>query len=301
MAMTISSLDLGRANIKRVHLNELDRVPKDYELVIGRTESTTQQYERFKTIAGLGPAVETPEGAQVAYDDMLPLFQRDFYPVKVTKGVKFSIESKFTDQYKVLTNMAPRFAKAFGDKRNLVAANLDNLGFTSTTYGMNSEALYSTSHSNGQATAGSSNRPSIDVAFGPSAVQQMLNELRKQRDARNTPMRINGKILVKVPIALTGNLAAVLQSVQLPGTANNDANYLRNRIDGVVIDDYTSDTAWFARTADESQHGLFWLNQMPYDVMQLPLDDDLMYRWIAYESYVCGWFDWHGAWGTTGA
>lgn len=301
MATTISSLDLGRANIKRVHLVEIDKVPKQWMDVIGRIDKTSQQFERYKSIAGLGPAVETPEGSTAAFDDMLPLFQRDFYPVKVTKGVKFSVESRFTDQYNVLKNLAPRFAKAFADKRNLVAANLDNLGFTSTTYGMNSEALYATSHSNGTATAGNANRPSVDIAFGPLAVQQMLNEIRKQRDARNTPMRINGKILVKVPIALTGNLAAVLQSVQLPGTANNDANYVRNRIEGVVVDDYTSDTAWFARTLDNNQHGLFFLEQMPYDVIQLPLDQDLMYKWVAYESYTVGWFVWQGTWGTAGA
>lgn len=302
MAISVDTLSLGRANIKKVHLAEIGKLPQVYMDVIGRVDKTTQQFERYKSITGLGPAVDTPEGTPAAFDDMLPLFSRDFYPTTVTKGVKFTKQTSFTDQYKILKDMKARFAKAFGDKRNIVAANLDNLGFTSTTYGMNSEPLYSTAHSNGTAQAsGCSNRPAVDVAFGPLAVQQMKNEMRFQRDARNTPMRLNGQILLKVPIQLQGNLAAVLKSVNLPGTTNNDINYVRENIDGAVVDDYTSPTAWFARMKDVNLHGLFMLQQMPYDVINLPLDENLMYKWVAYESYTVGWFIWYGAWGTTGA
>lgn len=301
MATNVDALGLARANIKRVTLAQIKKIPSVYKDVIGRVDNTTQQFERYKSITGLGPAVDTPEGTTVAFDDPLPLFSRDFYPTTVTKGMKFTQLFDFTNQYKAVLNKTDLFAKAFTDKRNIVAANLDNLGFTSTAYGMNSESLYATSHSNGTATSGSSNRPAVDIAFGPLAVQQMKNEMRKQRDARNTPMRLNGQILVKVPIDLQGNLASVLKSVNLPGTLNNDINYARENIDGCVVDDYTSATAWFARMKDDMQHGLFMLNQMPYDVKRLELDQDMMWKWIAYESYCVGWFIWYGTWGTVGA
>ena len=58
---------------------------------------------------------------------------------------------------------------------------------------------------------------------------------------------------------------------------------------------------WFARMKDTNQHGLFRLEQMPYDVMRLPLDEDLMWKWVSYGSFTVGWFIWQGTWGTTGS
>lgn len=301
--MVISTLGLGRAEIKRLHLVEIEKIPDNAQVVIGRVDKTTKEFERYKTIAGLSQHVATPEGTTVAFDSMLSLFTRDHYPTNYTKGVKLSLQATFTDQFNKLKELSPRFAKAYRDASNIANANLDNLGLTATTYGMNSEALYATSHSNGTSsgTGANANRPSTDIAFGPTAVQQMKNEIRLQKDARNTRMRLSGQVLVKVPIQLSGNLSAVLKSINLPGTANNDFNYAREMVDGAVVDDYTSATAWFARMKDTNQHGLFRLEQMPYDVMRLPLDEDLMWKWVSYGSFTVGWFIWQGTWGTTGS
>jgi hypothetical protein len=294
-------LGLGRANIKRVHLAEVENLQQQWKDVIGRTDTTTQQYERYKTIMGLGPAVYTLEGDSADFDDMNVLFNRDFYPRTYTKGLAITLQAEFTDQYAKLKDAAPRFAKSFNDQKNIVGANLNNLGFTSTTDGMNSETLYKTAHSNGTATAtgANANRPASEVAFSATALQQAKNELRLQRDARNAPLYNTGQVLVTVPPQLQGTLAGVLNSQNFPGTANNDVNYARSNVDGSVVDYYTSATAWFVRMKDMNQHGLFLLQQMPYDIIKLPMDDTLMHKWVAYESYVAGWFIWYGTWGTT--
>jgi hypothetical protein len=297
-----STLGIARAELKTLYIAEAKNLPELRTDVIGTYMTTTQVYERFKSLTGMGPAADTPEGQPVQFDDQMALFTRDFYPSMVTKGRSFTKLAGFTDQYGELKKSTPRFAKSFNDKRNIKAANLDNLGFTNTTDGMNGETLYSTAHSNGTASAaGSSNRPAVNLTFGPLAVQQCKNEIRKQRDARNTPMRLSGQILLKVPIDLQGSLAAVLKSVNLPGTTNNDINYARENVDGRVIDDYTSSTAWFARMADNNLHGLVWMQQMPYDIEMLPLDKTLMQNWVAWESYVAFWYFWYGTWGTPGA
>lgn len=298
-------LGLGRANIKIVYMAETKDLPKQWDDVIGRNLDTGQQFETMKSIMGLGPARLTPEGDPADFDDMNVLFQRNFTPDTFTKAIQITKQASFTDQYKILSDMQPHFAKSFTDQKNIVAANLDNLGFSATTYGMNGETLYSTAHSNGLATAtgANSNKPSTNLAFGPLAVQQMKNEIRLQRDARNAPLYNVGQVLVKVPPQLQGNLAAVLNSVNLPGTANNDVNYARENVDGCVIDYYggVSSTAWFARMKNSKMHGLFMLNQMPYDLEPLPLDATLMKRWVAYESYVVGWYTWYGTWGSPGS
>lgn len=302
MSMTVQTLNIARANIKDVFIVEANHVPAQYKDVVGNMDSTTQSYETMKQLAGLEPAQITPEGEDAKADDLLALFSRNFIPFMVTKLVRYSKLMQFTNQYKEVLALQPQFARAFMAKKNQVFANLDNLGFTDTTYGMNSEVLYSTSHSMGAQTAALSNRPATDIAFGPLALWQAMTELRKQKGARGIPMPILGKILVKLPAALEPLGVTVVNSQNLQGTADNDENtFIRRRVEMAVIDYYTSDTAWFIRAMDNAEHGLFGLEQMPYDIEQLARGKDLMDSWVASESYTAGWKDAHGTWGTVGA
>jgi hypothetical protein len=299
MATTLT-LGLARKNILDVfQVNEVKQ-EKQYEWILGNNFNTTQEYETFKQLKGLSPAEQTPEGREAALDDYSQLYTRNFKPVLFTKRIEFTELMDFTNQYKKVMSIQGDFAKAFVARRNIYAANIDVLGFTSTAYGMNSETLYSTSHSMGTITG--SNRPATDVALSPVALAQALTEIRKQKTATNQPAMLTGQVILKVPAALEDLTIRIIKSLQIQGVNNNDTNeYLRKRVDYRVCDYYTSDTAWFLKMADNSQHGLFMLKQMPYKIDQLPMDKAMMHTWVARESYTVGWKDWHGTWGTTGA
>lgn len=300
MALTQNSLGLGRVGLKKVYFIEAAKIEAQWESICGNMMTTTQTFERMRQLAPLAPATQTPEGTPVAFDDMYQIFSKDFYPVKFTKGVKMSEETSLTDQYNKIKNLMPQFASSFGHRKNIVAANLFNLGFTDTTYGMNNEALFTTSHSMGGGNT-FSNRPAVDVAFGPLAVEQCLQEIRAQRQARNQPFPYTGKVKVLVPQALEFVAMRYASSASLPGTNNNDVNYSRGRVEIEVLDYLTSSTAWFARASDNSRHGLFMLSQKAFEIDQLPLNESLQYTWVAREIYTVGWYDAHCTWGTTGA
>jgi len=302
MALTTFSLGLARKNILDVFKIESAKRDPQWKWLLGNEFSTTQSYETFKQIKGLSPAEQTPEGESAKYDDYAQLFVKNFTPVLFTKALRYSELFDFTNQYKDVIAKQPDFAKAFSDKKNAVAANIYNVGFTDTTLGMNSEVLFSTSHSMGAGAATGSNRPATDIAFGPLAVQQMLQEIRKQKGATGQPMMLTGKVNLIVPPELEGPATAIVRSLQLAGTNNNDVNdFIKNRVELSVCDYFTSATAWFGRMVDNSAHGLFILSQLPYKIDQLAMTDDMMYRWVARESYTVGWKDWHGTWGTVGA
>ena len=304
MAALVATLGLARKNILDVFVVQSEKLAKQWDYVIGKEYDTTQQFEVFKQIKPLSPAQATPEGESVHYDDWGQIFQNSFYPVTFTKGVKYSKQFGFTNQYKDVLNKQDQFARAFNQKKNQVAANLNNLGFTATNYGMNNETLYSTSHSQGAGNPTFANRPTTELPFGPLALEQALQEIRLQIDPVGQPMMLTGKCLLTVPIGKMGVAVRVVKSMKLQGTNNNDTNeFLMDMIDMQVIDYYTSSTAWFLRTVKSGVggHGLFMLNQMPYDIEQLARDDSLMDKWIGSESYTVGWKDAHGSWGTTGA
>jgi hypothetical protein len=313
--MTQATLGAGRVGLKKLFAIESERVEKQYIDIIGRVDKTTQSFEVYKQYAGLAPSVETSEGMKADFDDLSALYVLNLKPLLYTKGIKFTKQTQFTDQYGVLKNITPHFARAFTHRRNLNAADLDNSGFVTTglASGVNSEALYSANHSMGALNVGY-NRPlapgqvagsgatTLDIAFGPLALEQAFIDLRKQKSARNTPMVPIGKIDVKVPPALYPQAVRAIRALQLAGSNNNDPNFVKEKFnDPKLIDYYTSDTAWFCKASDPAYHGLVFLEQMPYDIEQLPPDEEIMVKWVAYESWSFGWFDWHGTWGTLGA
>jgi hypothetical protein len=300
MALLQSTLgDIGRVGLLKVFRVEASKIPDKTDIILGNRFKTNQSFERFKSLVGLGPPVQVDEGEIIPVDDMAPLFVRNFTPVKFGKAVQFSHETKFVDRYSQVASLQKQMAQAFILKKNLVAAGIDINGFTDTTSGMNAETLYSTSHANGVATG--SNRPAIDIALGPLAVAQCRSEIAQQKSARGQIMPNDGEIVIKVPFALEGTAYALAESDQMPGTNNNDANFAKAKTRYEVIPYYTSNTAWFARLADNEMHKLFLLEQIPYDVIELPINDAMMYKYISFETYVAGWADWHGTWGTVGA
>lgn len=288
---------LARATLKKAHLVESTKVPKLYEDVIGRIDKTTQQYELYRQVAGYSPLEQTNEGDEVKWDNQFAIHQLKLTPVLFTKGARFSVLFDFTNQYKEVTTLQPQWSRGSVHKRNQVAANMDVLGFSATNYGVNSEVLYTTSHNMGGQTF--SNRPAVDIAYGVQGHKQMMVEMRKQKSARGTPEPYIGKIKVKVPNDLEPDVYAVINSLRVAGTANNDTNdWIRERSTMAVIDYYTSTTNWFARAEDETAHGLVMLNQLPFDIKQLPMTTSLMTPWVCYESYQVGWYDAHGTWGS---
>lgn len=298
--MLSPTLGLARKVLKKVYVVEAAKVPDQRKELFPRVESTTQDKELYKQLQGFGPAERTDEGEEVHFDTMSPAFTLTLKPYMVTKGVRYSKLMAFTNQYKEVTGIQKAWARAFMHKRNQVAADFYNNGFSSG-YGVNSEAAFATSHSMGTGAPTFSNRPSVDLVFGPDALKQAAVELRKQKSARNTPQQVLGRLKVLNPIDLEPSVVTVLNSMLTPENANNATNkFIRDRYSNFTCDYFTSTTAWFVISEDTEELGTVWLDQMPYDIEQLPRNTALMDTWIGSESYNLGWYDAHGIWGTTG-
>jgi hypothetical protein len=313
MAITQNTIGAGRVGLKKLFAIETEKVEPQYKYVVGRTDTTTQTSEVYKQYAGLGPTTQTPEGDDAVFDDLAPLFVAAFKPVLYTKGIRMSKQTSFTDQYGKLKNLTPAMARSAMERKNLNVADLDNSGFTNTTNGMNSEPLYSGSHQMGTGLYGS-NRPlaigqvpgpsptTVDLTLGPTTLQWAWKDLRRQQSARGLPMPPTGKLDIKVPPELYLIACSLLRSVKIPGTPNNDdfSPTTSKFNDPMNIDYYTSTTAWYLKSSNVAEHGLFFLSQMPWDVEMLPMTRNLMNEWIGFESWIYGWYDWHGTWATLG-
>lgn len=298
-SITTNSLgQIGRLGIQKLYYVVAADLPDYVDMVMGKRENTDEAFYRASQLAPLNPAQIVQQNSAVTFDAPKALLSQDFTPYITGKGIKFGAQIAYVDQYGVIVGLIDQVARAFQHARNQNATNLLNLGFTNTSYGMNSETLFSTSHSNGTSTL--SNRPAIDVAFGPLAIAQGRAEIRIQKDPNGNPMPYTGGLFAIVPPGLEGELFAVLNTEKIIGTNNNDVSFARQRLNGDVNDYLTSTTAWFLRAEDPDAHGALWVDQMPFNLEKLPMTTALEWPWVMYESYVPFWYDAHGYWGTLG-
>ena len=292
--------DIGHLGLDKIFKVEAAKYSDYSERILGNVIKTKEAYYRMKSLIGLSPAEDFPEGVEAPLDDYSPLAVKNFYPERIGKMLEYTDDVQWTDQYKQIAGLQGAIAKSFALKVNLLAASIDSLGFTDTTKGMVAgETLYSTSHSN-NGNAGS-NTPAVNLAFGALAIEQCKSELRQQVSARGDVMPYDGSIIVKVPVALDGRAYALAHSDKLVGTNNNDAAFAKWKIQYETIPFYTSNTAWFARYADNDEQGLFMIHFKPYSIEKLAKDRRLVNAYIASQKLVAGWRDFHGTWGTVGA
>ena len=291
--------ELGRVGLLEVFRVEAENYPDHVGILCGDIIKTKQSYEKIKSLIGLGLPNITNEGDVVQTDTVSSLFTGNFYPYKVAMAVEYSHELEYVDQYRQVLELQAQLASTFKAKRNYVAASLDNLGFTATNLGLPpNESLYQTNHANG--TSPFSNVPSTSLPFGPLAIAQMRSDMHQQLSARGVVMPYNGTIVVTYPYALEGRSFAMAESERIPTSNNNDKNFARVKFEYVMIDEYSSPTAWFGRYKPKDKQGKFFLEQMPYDIVKLPMDKRMMHTYICWEKYCPGWKDAHGTYASPG-
>jgi hypothetical protein len=295
----MGTLGLGRVGFQDIVKTDLENGENQWKDVV-KVITTKQEFDRFKLISDFDFPVITEEGSVVNFDARVSLYTKDFYPKNRTLAFGVTMQAAYTDQYNVLSGYSSDIAQTFLDGKNQVVANLWNNAFDTSYLGIDGVVLCHTAHPY-QAYPTWSNRPSPDLAFGNSALETALAQLRKQKTARQKPISYSGKVNLYVPADLEFAAMRVVNSAQVAGTANNDMNAIKPRIQIHVLDYLTSATAWFLRMADPNKHELFLLQRKPFYVKN---DEDvrtLTNIHVCGEEYVTGWKKANGTWGTTGA
>ena len=108
-----------------------------------------------------------------------------------------------------------------------------------------------------------------------------------------------------VPPALESTAWVALNSLNLPGSPNNDANWLRAQTWRVIPWKYLSDTTnWFMIDSTLMKRSLYWFDRVPMEFSTDPTSDfNLMLKFRGYMRYSYGFTDWRWIYGheVTGA
>lgn len=183
--------------------------------------------------------------------------------------------------------------------REIAAAEVFNYAFTTSgttplgfqVVGADAKALCADDHPLSPTDSTSQDNKSTTALTNTSLDASMI-AMRNQTDDRGNLILVRPDTLI-VPPEL-GVTAEVLRgSMQIPGSANNDANVVGRRIKNIIEWDYLTDTNnWFVADSMLMNECLLWFERVPLEFDATEDFDTFNAKFRAYMRYSRIWKDW---------
>jgi hypothetical protein len=279
---------------------EYDRYENEHSEVF-EEESSDRAFEEEVMLAGFSTAPTKSEGGTVSFDDAQETFTARY--THETIALAFSITEEAIED-NLYDRLASRYTKALArsmaQTKQIKAAAILNNAFSSSSAIGDGVALASASHPT--INGNQSNILSTASDLNETSLEQALIDIAGFKDERGLKIAVRGTKLI-IPKELQFIAERVLNSNLRPGTADNDANAMKNMgmlPDGAVVNHFLTDTdAFFIKT--DAPNGFKFFNRSPIKTaMEGDFDTGNM-RFKARERYSFGVSDWRCVFATPGA
>ena len=276
--------------IQRSALAAESRVPLLFNI-----QTSNKAAEHNLGIGGFGDWKEYK--GRVENDQLEKGFQTNYTHIEFIDGFKVARSLVDDDLYNVINPMPRGLAMAGMRKREKDAASVFNNAFSASYVGGDSVALCSASHPYSPSNATVQGNAGT-TALSYDAVEATRKLMRAYKDDRGELVPISPDTLV-VPPGLEETAWTVFNTVNKPGTANNDGNFVRSKLNKVIVWDYLSDTNnWFMVDSMLAKMYLNWFDRVPMEFAMDPTSDfSLEARFRGYMRYSDGWDDWRWIYG----
>ena len=279
---------------------EYDRYENEHSEVFDE-ESSDRAFEEEVMLAGFSTAPTKSEGGTVSFDDAQETFTSRY--THETIALAFSITEEAIED-NLYDRLASRYTKALArsmaQTKQIKAAAILNNAFSSSSAIGDGVALASASHPT--INGNQSNILSTASDLNETSLEQALIDIAGFKDERGLKIAVRGTKLI-IPKELQFIAERVLNSNLRPGTADNDANAMKNMgmlPEGAVVNHFLTDTdAFFIKT--DAPNGFKFFNRSPIKTaMEGDFDTGNM-RFKARERYSFGVSDWRCVFATPGA
>ena len=226
---------LNRAQIRKQLQNGLNALfgmtyndhSKEFPAIFGPPTQSKKAYEEDVLVYGLGPGQVKPEGGPVTYDGGGEAWTARYHNLTVALAFRITQEAEEDGLY---GSQGARYSRALARSmrhtQEVYGANVLNNGFDANYPGGDGVSLYSTAHplrhggtfSNMLATPADLSETSLESAFV---------QIARFVDDRGLPILVRAQRLI-VPPELRFEAHRILNTVQRPGTADNDTNAMRD-------------------------------------------------------------------------
>lgn len=247
----------------------------------------------------LGGLVDRADGDVLSYDIIKQGNTKTVYFTNIALGVLVTRNLYDDDRTGILRRIPGELAKSAAYTKELKAWDLLNSGFV-TTYraGLDSAALFSTSHTRLDYGTAGSNRSSSDGALSETTLQAALDSFDALTNEKGMPIEVIPDTLV-IPYNLRPTAERLLESTLRPGYADNDVNVLKGKLKIVVSHYLTSTTAWFVMSSRDHDLRMIWRKPIA-----TAAEDDFDTDGVKVKvtgRMTCDFFNWIGCYGNAGA
>src|SRR3990167_4874941 len=285
-------------DLRHVYVETGKERPLEYPLIFN-TQDMEWNPVTDRQISGLGTMPEKPEGSQFQPDQPILGGSKGYTAVPYGMAFEVTWEMWRDELYGVMRELSAELARSARNRQEVQAWSILNNAFSTSYVGFTaSEALCSTAHT-GLDGVSRANRPSPDVSFGVTYLQNAIRRFEELTDERNLP-RLMGPTMAIISPLNKWAAREVLGSSNKPYTADNEINALIEEDLSWMVSHYlTTNTYHFLLTA-KGQHDLnyLWRDQPIFDSFDDPWTKNAVFT--SYQRHTEGYGSWRGIEGSTG-
>jgi hypothetical protein len=265
-------------------------------LPLFETESSKRAFEEEVLMSSLGNAPTKNEGEGVQYDDMQELWTARYTMETVALAFGITEEAVEDNLYDTFTRIRTKaLGRAMANAKQIKAANVFNLAFSTAYPGGDGVPLFSASHP----TLSAGNQGNLDtVDVSETALESALIAINLIKDDRGVligalpaSLHIPPHLKFAVHRILKSNLSTTLGGSNV--TNVNDTNAMKDMgmLGSVYVNHRFSDTdAWFIKT--NVPNGTKMFVRKPLQAAQEGDFETGNMRYKARERYTFGFSDW---------
>lgn len=255
-----------------------------------------QMYSTF------GMPVSKDEGDAIAYTKASQRWGKRHTAQPYALGVQIThemIEDGVAMDYAQMSLEA--LGAGLSDLKNYTAFDIFNNAFSASyANGGDAKELCATDHPTDAGTT--SNELATPAALSVSSLKQAYIEMKSMTDLAGNPIRPLPQSVL-IPRDLFADAEIIGKSVGLPGSADNDVNYIKSSgliSGGFKISDWLSSaTAYFIMTS-ANRNGLKFFEHTPKLVYRDRDFDTMNAKIMVYSRFEAGWTDYNGVFGSAG-
>ena len=250
-------------------------------------------------VSGLSTLQSMPEGTQFVMDDIIIGGDVAYTASPFGLAVEITWAAWRDELYGVMREMVASLARASRNRQEVDAWSVLNNAFSGTYAGFTaSEALCATSHTGLDGTT-RANRPSPDIGFSVTGIQNAITRFEGMTDERNMPRLMAPTMAI---LTASNKFAAreILGSAGKPYRADNEINALIEEDLSWMVCHYITTAAYWFLSASPGIHDInfFWRDHPIFDVFDDPWTKNAIAT--VYQRHTKGFGTWRGIDGSTG-
>jgi hypothetical protein len=285
-------------DLRRVYKETGKERPLEYPLVFNVDEMPWNPMSD-QQISGLGTMPVKTEGGQFATDQPIQGGKKTYQVTEYGLAVEITWRMWRDDLYGIMRELVAEMARASRNRQEVDAWSVLNNAFNTAFYGFTAgESLASTAHV-GLDGVTRANRPSPDVAFSITGIQNALTRFESMTNERNLPRLMQPTMAVVSP---QNKFVAreILGSAGKPYTPDNELNALLEDDLVWLVSHYLTTASYWFLSAAKGVHDLnfLWRDHPIFDNFDDPWTKNAIFT--SYQAHTKGFGSWRGVDGSTG-